>query len=78
MFSLFLSVLLIVFLLYSSFGNFKLLKLIPSLKRVSEKFEQTSKGFSDSQIKFEIKTYKDDNLPKELINMKAIKPGSRN
>ena len=31
-----------------------------------------------SQIKFEIKTYKDDNLPKELINMKAIKPGSRN
>jgi orotate phosphoribosyltransferase len=31
-----------------------------------------------SQIKFEIKTFKDDSLPKELINMKAIKPGSRN
>jgi ATP-binding cassette, subfamily B, bacterial PglK len=37
----------------SSFGNFKLLKLIPNLKLVSEKFDQTSKGFSDTQIKFE-------------------------
>ncbi len=31
-----------------------------------------------SQIKFKIETFDDKNLPKELINIPAIKPGSRN
>ena len=31
-----------------------------------------------SQVKLDIPTYKKDNLPKELISIKPIKPGSRN
>ena len=31
-----------------------------------------------SQIKFEIKTYSKDNLPQEMKNSPAVKPGSRN
>ncbi len=31
-----------------------------------------------SQIKLKIPTYTEDNLPKELLSIKAIKPGSRN
>jgi len=31
-----------------------------------------------SQIKLDIPTYKKENLPKDLLSLKAIKPGSRN
>ena len=31
-----------------------------------------------SQVKLNIPTYKKDNLPKELLSIKAVKPGSRN
>ena len=31
-----------------------------------------------SQVKLNIPTYKNDNLPKSLASIKAIKPGSRN
>ena len=31
-----------------------------------------------SQIKLQIETYKNNELPKELLNIKAVKPGSRN
>ena len=31
-----------------------------------------------SQVELSIPTYKSENLPKELIKIKAIKPGSRN
>ena len=31
-----------------------------------------------SQIKLNIPTYKKDNLPKELLLIEAVKPGSRN
>ena len=31
-----------------------------------------------SQIKIKIETYKNSELPEELINIKAVKPGSRN
>ena len=31
-----------------------------------------------SQVQLDIPTYKKDNLPKELISIKPIKPGSRN
>ena len=31
-----------------------------------------------SQVKLNIPTYKEDNLPKELLTIKAVKPGSRN
>ena len=31
-----------------------------------------------SQLELNIPTYKEDNLPKELLSIKAVKPGSRN
>ena len=31
-----------------------------------------------SQVELNIPTYKEDNLPKELLSIKAVKPGSRN
>ena len=31
-----------------------------------------------SQVKLNVPTYKKDNLPKELLSIKAVKPGSRN
>jgi orotate phosphoribosyltransferase len=31
-----------------------------------------------SQVKLDIPTYKKDNLPKDLLSIKAVKPGSRN
>ena len=31
-----------------------------------------------SQIELDIPTYSKENLPKELITLKAVKPGSRN
>ena len=31
-----------------------------------------------SQVKIDIPTYKEKNLPKNLLALKAVKPGSRN
>ena len=31
-----------------------------------------------SQVKLNIPTYQKDNLPKELLSIKPVKPGSRN
>ena len=31
-----------------------------------------------SQVELNIPTYHKDNLPKELLSIKAVKPGSRN
>ena len=46
------------------------------IDRTSDKSKINKKIIS--QIKFNIDTFNKDNLPKELINIPAIKPGSRN
>ena len=44
--------------------------------------ESTEKIFKNheiiSQLKIKIETYEKNNLPKELKNIEAVKPGSRN
>ena len=42
------------------------------------KLVKVSKFEDFSQIEIEIPTYKKENLPKHLENLKPIKPGSRN
>ena len=37
-----------------------------------------AKGKIVSQVELNIPTYNKDNLPKELLSIEAIKPGSRN